>query len=529
MARLIILSIVIALHLCGLHPVACSQSAPSIEWSRCLGGTSSEEAYGIDRTTDGGFIVTGHTFSTNFDVSGPNQGLRDLWVLKLSADGMLEWEHTYGGSGSERGLDVKRTSDGGYIVVGWTDSNDGDVVGQHGGTDVWVLKLDPAGLLQWQRCLGGSSTEEGYAVIQTDDGGYMIAGPTLSNDGDVNGCPNGANGWLTKLDQEGNLQWQRCFGGPGNDSFWTLTEANDGGYVLAGGTNSYNTPIVPGVYGPVSFWILKLDAIGNFEWERVLGGSANDNAFAIQQTPDGGYLAAGYVSASSGIATCSNGDTDVWLVKLDADGVPEWNRCFGGTSGEIANGMALTAYGTCLITGLVRSTDGDVQGHHGGENDGWLLEVDATGELLWQRCIGGSGGDYIRCITPIGNDGFAVAGSTNSTNGDVNGFIGGTSDVWVVKFAPLTTSTSTSLPPPHPTLTLFPNPTTNILHVQWSGATPRSLEVLDISGRVVYGPVVSTRSGQEGFELQVAGWAAGLYTVCLQSANSRSMQRFVKE
>jgi hypothetical protein len=498
------------------------QAPYTIEWQRCLGGGGAEGAYSIDRSTDGGLVVVGSTSSVDGDISTPPFGDSDIWVIKLDASGNIEWNRCFGGSSYEVGNAVKQTADGGFVVVGSTASNDGDVIGNHGSADIWVLKLNALGELVWQRCLGGSSQEDAWSIEQTIDEGYIIAGFTSSNNGDVSGNNGQRDAWFVKLDAIGNIDWQRCHGGPGQDSAWELSLTTDGGYIVAGGSNSTNIPILPGLYGVQNFWVLKLDADGALEWEHVRGGPGEDVARSVLETPDGGYLVAGHTKSLNGDVACNHGETDFWLLRLDANGEHVFDRCFGGSGGESAFELKRTTNGNYVLLGTTWSSDGIVQGHNGNV-DGWLIEVDPDGELIWQLCLGGPSNDYLRGleITPEGE--ILVVGSTNSASC----FQPGQGNLWVVKLAPLTTGTPELESPPN--LTLFPNPTTSTLHIQWSGTAPSTLEVLDMTGRLVYGPVVPGQVGEAGYALPVGALPAGLYAVRLQSATGSSVQRFVKE
>jgi len=172
--------------------------SPGIEWQRALGGSNLDTTYSIQQTSDGGYIVAGYTESNDGDVSG-NHGYYDFWVVKLDGNGNIQWQKCLGGSTHDAPFSIQQTSDGGYIVAGCTYSNDGDVSGNHGKDDFWVVKLDSDGNIQWQKALGGSSNDWAHSVQQTSDGGYIVAGDTYSNDGDVSGYHRDGDFWVVKL------------------------------------------------------------------------------------------------------------------------------------------------------------------------------------------------------------------------------------------------------------------------------------------------------------------------------------------
>jgi hypothetical protein len=528
----------ILLALTGAWNHGSSAQAPYVvEWQRCFGGSGAEGVLGVDNTPDGGYILAGHAqFYTqqgpDGDLGGPHNGGSDIWVVKISASGQLEWEHCYGGSDSEGTRAVKATSDGGYIVVGPTSSSNGDVSGcpnsnnSPGLTAFWVLKLAPDGALEWQRCLGGSQGELPETVIETSDGGYLVGGYTTSNDGDVVGFSGGRDAWLVKLTEDGTLEWQQCLGGPASEIIWDIVPTDDGGYIVTGAENSNNPSPVPGVYLDNDIWVFKLDATGQVQWERSFGGSGQDQGRAICQTTDGGYIVTGITNSTNGDMECGMGGNNIWLAKLDPEGTMQWSQCYGGSGHDSPFALEVTDHGTFLIAGITLSSNEHVSGCWG-NGDGWLLEVDGNGDVLWQWCPGGTGYDILQALSSQQSDGsFLVAGGTGSTDGDVAG-LGCNDDMWVVKLSPLTTGRPRL--EPSLALTLFPNPTTSTLHLQWSGPAPSTLEVLDATGRLVYGPVVPGNMGEAGYALPVGALPAGLYAVRIQSATGSSVQRFVKE
>ena len=188
------------------------QSAPEIQWAKCYGGSEYDAALSIQQTTDGGYIVAGLSLSNDNDVSG-NHGGEDYWIVKLTSTGSIEWQKSLGGSGEDRASSVIQTTDGGYIIAGTSNSNDGDVSGNHGRDDYWIVKLSSTGILEWQKSLGGSGDDDANSIQQTTDGGYIIAGGSNSNDGDVSGNHGSDDYWIVKLAPSGSIEWQKSLGG----------------------------------------------------------------------------------------------------------------------------------------------------------------------------------------------------------------------------------------------------------------------------------------------------------------------------
>ena len=189
---------------------------PTIEWAKAFGGTEADQAQSIQQTSDGGYVVTGMTISNNGDVFGNHGGL-DFWILKLDFLGTVKWKKVYGGSDNDRPNSIKQTTDGGFVVAGHTLSNNGNVSGNHGYYDAWVLKLDSIGIIQWQKTLGGTDWEEASDIEQTTDGGYILVGWSSSTDGDVSQNHGSLDYWIVKLDYAGNIQWQKSYGGSNED------------------------------------------------------------------------------------------------------------------------------------------------------------------------------------------------------------------------------------------------------------------------------------------------------------------------
>ncbi len=200
----------------------------------------------------------GGTFSNDGDVSG-NHGIVDSWIVKLNSSGDIIWQKCFGGTDDDVAFSIQQTSDGGFIVAGYTSSNDGDVSGNHGGGDYWVVKLDSSGTIQWQKCLGGTDNDEAKSIQQTSDGGYIVAGETWSNDGDVSGNHGNSDYWVVKLNSSGDIEWQKCLGGTVKDIAKTIQQTSDGGFIVAGYTNS-NDGDVSGIHGDYyDFWVVKLN------------------------------------------------------------------------------------------------------------------------------------------------------------------------------------------------------------------------------------------------------------------------------
>jgi hypothetical protein len=418
-----------------------------LEWQKALGGSNSDYAYDIAQTSEGSYIVVGETSSNDGNVSG-NHGSADAWAVKLNFSGAVEWQTCLGGSSGDWAYSVQTTDGGGCILAGATSSNDGNVSGNHGSADAWVVKLNFSGAVEWQRCLGGSGWDEARSIKQTSDGGYIVAGTTNSNDGNVSGNHGSADIWVVKLNSSGSIEWQKCLGGSGWDEGWSIQQTNDKGYVVAGSTNS-NDGDVSGNHGSSDFWVVKLDLTGAIQWQKCLGGSSDDETRSIKQSSDGGYIVAGTTNSNEGNVSGSHGGSDFWVVKLDSAGVIQWQKCLGGSDLEEACSIMQTVDGGYIVSGTTNSNDGNVSGNHG-MLESWVVKLDPVGSIQWQKCLGGSSDEDARSIRQTVDSGFIIAGSTQSSDGDVLGYhLESGGDIWVVKIssslAPVITSQPSNL------------------------------------------------------------------------------------
>ena len=360
---------------------AYSQNSPTIQWQKSLGGTGADNARCVQQTDDGGYIVAGDTQSNNGDVSG-NHGNTDFWLVKLDTSGTIQWQHSYGGADYDHAYTVRQTPDGGYVAAGSSFSTDGDVTGNHGGVDYWVVKLDNLGALQWQRSLGGTAEDLGECLALTADSGYILCGESRSVDGDVTGNHGGGDYWVVKLDNSGTIQWQKALGGSGNDEAHSIQQTYDGGYIVSG-TSGSNDGDVTGNHGGSDYWVVKLDANGDLEWQKSLGGAADEYASSIQQRDDGGYFAAGTSLSNNGDVSGNHGGFDLWVVKLDGSGTIQWQKALGETQDDWLSDLHETTNHGLIVTGEVESDGGDVSDYHGGQYDAWVVKLDGEGTVLW--------------------------------------------------------------------------------------------------------------------------------------------------
>jgi len=382
-------------------------------WTQTFGGSEQEDGQSVQQTTDGGYIITGHTYS--FGNANPS-----LWLIKTNSQGQEEWNQTFGGSNSGQGQSVQQTTDGGYIIAGITEI---------GGVDVWLVKTNSQGNEEWNQTFGGDSLDLGQSVQQTTDGGYIITGWTNSFG---NG---GSDVWLIKTDSNGDSLWTKTYGGISGDGGFSVQQTSDGGYIIAGVTYSFGN-------GQGDIWLIKTDSQGQEEWNYAIGGAGYDYGKSVKQTTDGGYIIAG-VTYSFG-----NGESDVWLIKTDSDGNEEWNQTFGGSDYDRGNSVQQTSDGGYIIAGDTRSFGNDTL-------DVWLIKTDSNGNEEWNKTFGDIHEDIGYSVQQTTDDGYIITGYT-----DISDSVGN-NDVLLIKtdqYGNLETSTIVGLPTKYTLSQPYPNP-----------------------------------------------------------------------
>jgi hypothetical protein len=412
-----------------------AQTPPSIGWQKSLGGSLYDAAYAITQTADSGFLVACTVESTNGDVT-VNHGSYDCWLVKLSTTGGIVWKKTLGGSQNDFATDIQRTKDGGYIMAGYTKSSDTDVSFNHGGYDAWVVKLSSTGVKQWEKTYGGSNNDVILSIRQTTDTGYIVAGWSSSSDGDLTINHGDEDAWVVKLTATGGITWQKSLGGTDEDHFTCIEQTTDGGYIVSGAVRSTDGDVV-GNHGGEDIWLVKLTSTGGVTWKSCFGGTDfelnGDHSYkgSVHQTTDGGYILSGSSQSSDGDATVNHGDYDMWIVKVTAAGTLSWQKSLGGTGDDGAYSVLQTPDGGYIAGGLCDSSNGDVTGNHG-LLDVWVVKLSSSGSLQWQRAFGSTGSDIAFDLQKTIEGNYVVAGYASSNSGDVTGVHGGY-DAWIVK------------------------------------------------------------------------------------------------
>jgi hypothetical protein len=353
-------------------PIECSEIA-SVEWSHDFGGAKNEAAYSIMKTGDGGYVLTGSTNSfgkgesdfwlVKTDSSGLMKwnityggaaddiasdiiqsgdgfvilgmtssfgaGGFDYWLVKVDSDSNMLWNRTYGGVADDFGTSVIQTSDGGYTLTGWTNSFGS------GGEDIWLVNTDGSGKMVWNHTYGSQYNDEGHGLVQTGDGGYLIAGDTSFASGNE-------DAWLIKTDSNGNMLWNRTFGGPALDTFLSIVQLNDGNIALSGYTASYGS-------GSNDAWLVKTDSTGTLQWNKTYLGPNDDQAYALINAEDGGFALAGQTRVDT--------QKNYWLAKTDSTGNMQWNIKNNATMDNFAYSLVQAKDNGYVLSGAANTKD----------------------------------------------------------------------------------------------------------------------------------------------------------------------------
>ncbi|MEI7802510.1 MAG: T9SS type A sorting domain-containing protein, partial [Bacteroidota bacterium] len=462
----------------------------NIIWQNDIGGSLYDGLFSVDETTDGGYILGG---SSDSHISGDKTedviGVTDYWVIKLDSLGNVQWQNTIGGNDADELFSINQTTDGGYIIGGSSASNISgdkteDIVGGTVSTyDYWIVKLNSAGVVQWDKTIGGNDNDVLYSIEQTQDGGYILGGTSYSN---------------------------------------------------ASGNKTEN--VIGGV-GDADYWIVKVDSTGGFQWDNTIGGTSGESLFNIFQTPDGGYIMGGSsTSDSSGDKTENRFGTninysDYWILKLNSAGNIQWQRTIGGDSSDVVYSISPTINNKILVAEISLSgISGNKTEANFGSNDFWVLELSSNGNILWQKEIGGDNYDVVGDIIPTTEYGVLVGGfsfsgiSGNKTDDNVNQNYQ-TSDYWIIKLAPDSIyENSVCCLLIDNSVSISPNPATNEIKITnlsctaSCGPTENQISIFNLLGQQVLYRVANPpwRIGNSNnATINVFDFPAGIYVVTI--------------
>ena len=382
------------------------------------GGTEEDLAHAVIATSDGGFAVVGNTQSLDGDFTMKTREGSDVFLMKFDSKRSLEWTKTYGGSEDDRGHDLVQLSDGGYALVGYSKSNDGDLTQNKGQHDNWILRTDTVGNLLWEKSFGFLGHDHAYNIISTSDGGLLFNGFLDVTASKGMGQDKGerlsskrhgvGEFWVHKIDLEGNLQWRKYFGGSSNDRSYDAIETSEGDYVIVGSSESQDVDI-KNPKGSYDIWVVKIDIKGNLLWERSLGGSDYDQGNAVLELPNGDYLILGQTYSSDGDILKPKGGSDILIARISAVGALKEVRTMGTSGFDTAKQFLRRADGTLLIVG-----ESSAFSNEPNNNDVILYYTLANGSIIKKTSLGGEGLEEGNGLATLTDGRVVVVGSTSS-------------------------------------------------------------------------------------------------------------------
>lgn len=408
---------------------------PKVSLVQTLGGSINESGRSVISTTDGGYIIAGYTQSIDGDIETTKNIIQyDFWILKFDSNDNLIWQKTYGGSKDDKASKIIKTKDNGFAIVGYGKSDDGDVNTNEGFDDVWVLKLDNNGTIVWKKTTGFSGADQGFSIIQTSDGGYFV-GSIL----DVT-ASGGIGNSKQAAKHAGGDYWGVKLNING-DIEWrkyfggTNTDtcydvAEAADGYLLIGSSDSNDVDIKNNKGSYDFWVVKINKSGNLLWEKSFGGTEIDEARAIIKTNDGNFIIVGDTRSFNQDISQNNGGADLWVVKITSQGALLWQKNYGGSSFDVGRSIKKTLNGDFLISGSSRSADNNFINK--GQNDALIMKIDTDGNLLWQKTVGGTEIDFCYDAVELTNGSIIAVGDSSSNNQDIT-TNKGFSDLLIIK------------------------------------------------------------------------------------------------
>ncbi len=478
---------------CIIH-CAFSQNPLVKQWDHLFGGMDRDVVTCFQQTADGGYILGGYSISgAGGDKVQNTVGDFDYWIVKTDSFGNKQWDKDFGGTDDDRLYSLQQTTDGGYILGGFSKSRiNGDKTQDNRDTsgnsyDYWIIKTDVSGTKQWDKDFGGTNEDELYSIRQTIDGGYILGGHSYSGiSGDKTQALWGnSDYWIVKIDSLGTKQWDKDFGGTDGEKLRELLQTADSGYILGGYSSS-------GIGGDKTqpawsafsddYWIVKIDSIGTKQWDKDFGGTSVDELFSIQQTNDKGYILGGFsISTISGDKTQDTiGGRDYWIVKTDSLGSKQWDKDFGGTADEWLYSLKQTRDGGYLLAGLSDSdSGGDKTENNLALEQSWIVKTDIFGNKQWDKTLLVNGKVYFGFAIQTKENCYAMVNANDAPAGGdkIQYSWANTFDYWLIKFCETLQAGFTSPSSICPgTCVDFTNLSLQATSYQWNfpGATPNT-------------------------------------------------------
>ncbi|MEO8146513.1 MAG: T9SS type A sorting domain-containing protein, partial [Bacteroidia bacterium] len=467
----------------------------------------------------GGYVISGYTNSADGSFNVPANHDFDGFIAKFDYSGHVIWKHTYGGTAYDDLWNIKSTTDGGYIATGETSSNDGDVSGNHGGDeDVWVVKFNSLGLIQWQKCFGGSGDDYTFEINVTPSG-YTVVGATNSNDGNVSGNHGDYDAWVINISHSGNLISSHCYGGSGQDAAVSYKRNNNGTFTFCGGTYS-NDGDVNGNHGGQDTWLVNANFNFNINWQKCMGGSGDEYPHTFARTTDGNIVLSAPSLSNDGDVDGNPGYAVAWLVKVNPKtGNIIWNKTYKNANLTTAS---VGAFGTS--DGGVISMGGIGDNLNFSTDDAFVFKVNSNGNMQWEKQYGGSDQDdygFWFSGIQLGNQ-YVISTATLSNDGDVHNPRGGV-DAWIVTLGSCCGHKDALTDENDFSLSNYPNPISSSTTISFALNQPQNIsaKIYDATGKVIT-TLCENKSFEEGenqLEWNVENVDAGIYFLKVEGEN----------
>ena len=534
------------------YSVSAQQHTLAKQWDKRYGGLSYDYLYSCISTSDGGYLLGGGVYSgmggdktqDNWDTTFNTY---DFWVVKIDSTGNKEWDKRFGGF-SDDGIQpssLVQTSDGGYILGGLSASSIGGNKSSScwGGFDYWVVKIDAYGNQLWDKSYGGNGEEIMYALKPTNDGGYIIGGTSYSDSSGDKTQNNwgGTDYWIVKTDSVGNKLWDKRFGGYDDDFLYALQPTNDGGYILGGtsqsgiGGDKTQANYAVGWY---NYWVVKIDSAGNKMWDKVYGGTEEDDLNAIVVMPDGSFLLGGYsYSGVSGDKTQPVvGSCDYWVLKIDSVGNKLWDKDYGAAGANQLYSLALTYDGGLLLAGNSNApASGDKSENNSASEvaQTWIIKTDFLGNKLWDKTIFLTSAALTTNAFEIADSCYIIASTTSAEIGYYKSQASwdSTGDYWVVKFKDTTIVSGIKEITTNLQFNVYPTPFSNELDITIAqqNLQQATFTITNLLGQAIYTQQEHNLSPTYTKMLDLSYLPNGVYLVEVIVNGERVVREVVKQ
>lgn len=453
--------------------IAGYSQAPSIDWQKTIGGDNRDVASCVLTTTDNGTLIAGLSESSiSGDKNDTSRGGTDIWLVKLSPSGILEWQKTIGGNEDDFVNSIIVANDGGYLLGGasFSDISGEKTEDSRGGSDIWILKINESGTIEWQKTIGGTGADGVTSLCSAGNNGYILGASTYQSgiSGEKTVADFGEiDFWVVKIDNLGTIIWQSLYGGIYDDEITSVSETTTGDLLLCGHSNSPVSGNKTEDSMSWDFWVIKTDFLGSIIWQNTLGGNDSELDSKLKLLSNGNILLGGtsFSQASGDKSENNYGERDFWIIKLDENGSKIWDRTLGGNNLDQFKNILEVADDNYIVGGGSYSSISGIKTEISrGQSDYWLIKLNTLGEIEWDKTIGGDGIDGINSFT-LNNNSLMICGTSYSNiSGEKNENSRGATDYWIVKLQPESLSTSNSN---LFNLQIYPNPTTQTIYIDF--------------------------------------------------------------